>query len=345
MNTVLEPQSFTLGDHHARPPKPKSGYATAAERRQAKAKPAKIFYEPPTANEHELEFRHTHWKTKRARVREILAAAGTGRAQLESFDNCGADCYVFYCQEEKRYKVEACYCKNRHCQPCARQKANLMARNLREALTDASLHQFRFITLTLNHSDTPLLDQVKRLYASFKKLREAKAWKQSQKGGVTILEVTFNDKTRRWHVHLHIIAEGGFIQQSELSKQWLKATGDSRIVDIRSLKNPDDAAHYLVKYISKGTKDSVWDHPDAALEWVIAMKGVRTAGTFGSWRGFKLLKKPDDDLEWECIGSLAGIMKQANEGSVAHMGLIDVLRNGFQFNPSKPRHKTVPKSP
>ena len=296
-----------------------------------------------TADEDETWFRHTHWKEKRSRVRTALLDFGINESGLFAFDNCGSDCAVEWNATEKKYRIRANYCHNRHCEPCARAKANLMAANLRERLLEKPNGRYRFITLTLLHSDTPLKDQITRLYTSFKKLRTLPIWKESQRGGCTVLEVKYNADTGYWHPHLHIIAEGDFLNQSTLSNAWLHVTGDSHVVDIRALNNERDAAHYVAKYVSKGTSNEVWYQDHLAKEWIAAMKGVRTAATFGSWRGFKLLKVTKSDAGWSKVGKLNEIMRKARNGDSDAMHLMGILMHDYQFNPHRERRPKAKK--
>lgn len=324
-------------------PKPARTRRTARHSRQREKEDAheirKMQEELAQATEGETWFRHTHWEHKRKLVRAALLKAAISSRTLERFDNCGCGAMIHYHHETKKYKVQATYCHNRHCEPCARAKANLMAANLRERLAETPNGRYRFITLTLKHSDTPLREQIDRLYAAFKKLRTQKLWKETQHGGCSILEVKWDPDTALWHPHLHIVAEGGFIQQNELSAAWLEITGDSRIVDIRALKNERDAAHYVAKYISKGTNNEVWYNEGATEEWIAATQGLRTATTFGKWRGFKLLQKPKTESGWVPVISLQGMMNAARKGDERAMAIMAQLIAETQYNPHKSREK------
>lgn len=298
-----------------------------------------VFYEPPAADPEEIDFRHSHWAVKRRLVNQCLILAGTGKTQIEAFENCGSDAWVKYSKEAERYKMVQNCCHNRHCEPCMRAKANLMAANLRNKLEERPGLKYRFITLTLKHSDTPLRDQIDRLYSCFKKLRAERTWKESQTGGAAILEVKWNADTGEWHPHLHLIAEGEFLRQQALAEMWYAITGDSFKVDIRLIHGSKDAVHYVSKYLGKGVNNEVWINGDAGIEWILAMKGTRTAATYGSWRGFKLLEHPKDEYTYEPIGRLTDIMRRANAGEPFYVRLIDVLRLNLQYNPHKKRDK------
>lgn len=280
---------------------------------------------PPAAPE-ETTFRHSSWSLKRAKVKEALTRGGTGTFAMNRFEECGSQCQIEWSETMQKHRLRANYCRCKHCEPCMRSKANRIAANLRNRLAERPNGKYRFITLTLKHNDAPLREQVKRLYTAFKKLRNGKLWKKSQRGGAYTLEVKWQPKTRKWHPHLHIVTEGDFIRQQHLSDAWLKATGDSPIVDIRMLDSGRDAAHYVSKYVTKGTSSEVWSDVDAATEWICATKGLRICATFGSWRGFKLTAVKEDATDWTPICSLLNLVQRCRAGEVHAANLLILLR-------------------
>ena len=293
-------------------------------------KPKPTFdYAVPTAFPCETNFRHSHWKAKRAQVLAALASAGASAFELDRFTQCGSNCTVERSPSLKKLRLRACYCKNRHCEPCMRAKANKIAGNLRNRLEQEADGRYRFITLTLKHNTAPLRDQIKRLYASFKKMRGYAAWADTQRGGAVALEVKWKPETGRWHPHLHIISEGDFLHKRDLSNDWLKATTDSSIVDIRQLDSAKDAAHYVAKYVTKGTNGEVWQNADAAQEWITAMKGVRTVLTYGTWRGYKLLQVRQEATDWipvTTLPNLYGAIERNEEWAMALMKQLEEKR-------------------
>jgi hypothetical protein len=290
-------------------------------------------------NQEEEWFRHTNWADKRKQVAAALSAAGVSVNALTNFQNCGSECIVEWSDEEQRYRLRANYCKNRHCEACAKSKANLLAANLKAKLDGNTTARFRFITLTLKHSTDPLLKQIKRLYKSFTKLRESKVWKATQVGGAAMLEVKYNPDNKQWHPHLHVVSQGVFLQKEELSAAWHHATGDSFIVDIRSLDHNKDVAYYVAKYVTKGTNREVWNDKAAAVEWIVATRGLRTCATYGNWRGFKLLDRPKDKGGWRPLYTLKRLVQLAHAGSITAVNLLVHLQETAQYNPSKPRRQ------
>jgi hypothetical protein len=280
--------------------------------------------QPPSAEE--TAFRHSAWTTRRNVVRGRLQSAGASTWELDRWDCCGSDCVVEYSAQLKRHRLRANYCHCRHCEPCMRSKSNKIAANLRSRLGAGKSKEFRFFTFTLRHTSTPLRDQVKRLFASFKKVRSNKLWKKSQRGGAMLLEVKWNPETREWHPHLHVIAQGSWLAGRELSVLWEQVTLDSKIVDVRAIDSGKDVAHYVAKYVTKGTNAAVWADADASQEWIIAMKGVRVCDTFGSWRGFGLLKVTARASDWTPIGTLNRVMSESRAGVSWAMSVLLSLR-------------------
>lgn len=200
-----------------------------------------------------------------------------------------------------------------------------MAANLRCRLRGGAEHQFRFVTLTLRHSASPLRNQVARLHRCFRRLRSRPVW-SSVRGGMVVLEVKWSSQHRRWHPHLHVVVEGGWIDAAELSRQWLRVTGDSSIVDVRSLRRGRDVAGYLAKYVSKGINHDCWIDVDASQEWITATRGLRVASTIGSWRGWRLNAVSQEANDWEPVGWLTRIIVEAERGAAWAVGVLLSLR-------------------
>ena len=291
------------------------------------------------ATKAETHFRHSFWKAKRAMVRAALESTGLQPFALDRFDQCGGECIVEYSVEAGKHRLKANYCHSRHCEPCMRAKANKLAANLRNRLNENPESVYRFVTLTLKHRNEPLADQIKRLYMSFRKLRAMKFWKTSQRGGAAMLEVKWIAKTRMWHPHLHVITEGDWIDKYELSRGWLQATGDSPIVDIRALPDSKAVAHYVCKYVAKGTNTEVWHDVDARQEWILALRGVRMCLTYGTWRGYGLMQTTEKYFDWKPVWSLSDLARAAAAGETAALLLYCKL-DGWKMDDEK-SHSTT----
>lgn len=275
----------------------------------------------------ETEHRHASWQDKRRRVRASLARTNAAPLKMQHFDECGSTCYVQYSATLKRHRLSCNTCRNRHCEPCMRARAGRLSLNLVDRLQSRPAGRYRFITLTLLHSDMPLADQIARLYRHFRALRARKSWKKTQRGGAAVLEVKWIAKTRRWHPHLHVISEGAYLDKTTLSKEWHSITGDSYIVDIRKLDRAKDAANYVAKYVAKGSDSAVWFDDAAADEWVVATKGVRACATYGTWRGYKLMSPPIDPGDWHPVGKLTTIITAARANEPWALGVLKSIRS------------------
>jgi len=179
-----------------------------------------------------------------------------------------------------------------------------------------------FITLTLCGKREPLAELIDRLYKSFRYLRSHPTWSDKVDGGAAFLEVKWSDKAQRWHPHLHIVADGKFIDQGELSNAWRSITKDSFIVDVRRIRNKEHAARYVTKYASKPLNTSFSDTPKLLDEAVIALKGRRLCLCFGTWYGTALDLAEDevlaDDLvdagDWTFWLPLEDVLRDARSG-------------------------------
>ena len=305
------------------------------------ARPSFYEYNTPPADESEIWFRHANWEENRAKVRATLASTGHSDNAMYRFDHCGADAVVEWSETEKRHRVRANYCHNRHCKACSKSRSTLLVKNLQSKLGEATPapHQFKFVTLTLRHTDTPLADQIKRLYKSFARLRASKIWKGSQKGGAAILEVKWKEETLKWHPHLHIIAEGGFMNRERLSAEWHRITKDSLHVHIQTIKTTRDVAYYVGKYVTKGCNDEVWNNLSAAQEWVTASKGVRFCTTYGTWRGFKLMRpdRSNDAKDWVVVTTIKKLAERVRNHEDAAFHLLVALADALQYDPHRKR--------
>lgn len=114
-----------------------------------------------------------------------------------------------------------------------------------------------------------------------------------------------------YHVHIHLIYDGEFWSQPELSKEWRRVTdGESWVVDIREAR--EGAEIELVKYAVKTLA-----LPDECLvEFAQTMRHARLIGTGGTWRKVKPPEQPSDVPEepgWELM-TLAGLWRRTQDG-------------------------------
>lgn len=265
--------------------------------------------EPITSQE--TTFRHSGWTHRRRLIWQSFFRVRTNGAVMDKFKNCGSGLWLKMNAEGTDMKLSANCCHNRWCIPCQTARAARISARVEDLIKKETT---RFMTLTLRHSKTPLIDQIRRLYHSFNLLRRRSFWNDHVTGGSAFLEIKLSDRDGLWHVHLHCLITGTWMPQKELSFEWHAVTGDSSIVDIRPIDTADGRARYVTKYVTKPADQSVFANTDKLDEMVVSLKGRRLCFTFGSWRGEKLDDIPEDDSCWHSVGPLDSIRREAGEG-------------------------------
>lgn len=190
-----------------------------------------------------------------------------------------------------------------------------------------------FITLTLSDKSTDLPAMVDKLYRSFRYLRSHPLWEKKVRGGAAFLEVKWNDKARRWHPHLHIIADADFLPQHELSAAWRSITHDSFIVDVRRVRDEKIVSSYVVKYATKPLNATLMHDAHILDDTIHALRGRRLCLCFGSWYGTPLSAAEDEELAddwedaqgWHNLDPLDLVLGRALEGAAWATQLLDAL--------------------
>ena len=213
------------------------------------------------------------------RVQACLSAADddTLQTRAERISRCGM-APMFVATPEGKLSTAPGLCRDRMCPTCQQRRARSTAAKV-SALT-ATMDSPRFMTFTLRHAERPLFLTIAALSASFRVLRATKEWRRHVEGGVYAVEITRNAETGLWHAHVHVICSGTFWAQADMSRVWLRVTGDSKIVDVRAVHSRSAAANYIAKYVAKPSDAAHWP-PAAVCEYADAMHGKRLIHTFG----------------------------------------------------------------
>ena len=206
--------------------------------------------------------------------------------------------FAFFYQSTKtgHLRVQSSRCKLRWCPICRD-----VSRQIVSKAVDGWLCRQRFpkmLTFTLKHSDDELFLQVQRLYDSFRKIRTRAYFRQNVYGGVWFFQLKLNLQTNQWHPHIHCLVNGKFLKHSRLSELWHKITGDSFVVDVRPVKDLENASTEVARYAT-----SPADITRMTLEQSMAVydatQGRRICGTWGDAKGMVLKPTPqEDDGEW-----------------------------------------------
>ena len=142
-----------------------------------------------------------------------------------------------------------------------------------------------------------------------------------------------------WHTHLHVLTEGQWLSKSWLSHAWNELTGDSYIVDIRLCESGERAAQYVAKYAGKGVHGSCYHEPDVLREAMLAIKGRRLVGKWGTWNELDLDRETPDG-EWSGVDTLGRLMTRARDGDTEALQIFQYLV-GEKSCPTNPNEHPV----
>lgn len=286
----------------------------------------------------DVAFRHSGWQHDRTLIRAALARCSAPQNRLERYDACGSSAWLVQAIDDpQRVKIIASYCHDRFCRPCAAAHARQVAGNLARQLDRGT---YRFITLTVASRQKSLADLINKLVHAFRKLRSRPIWTNNVRGGAAFLEVKYNRNGEHWHPHLHIICEGRYIDQGELSREWQRITTDSYIVDIRRITDATRAVQYVAKYAGKPLSNTFLNRPDRLDEAICSLRGRRLCTTFGSWRQI-LLSETDDEHLWTPVCTLATLRLLAVSGDSHAIAVLKAIGE----HQSCKRHATARASP
>lgn len=283
----------------------------------------------------DVSFRHSGWKSRRKQIDHALIESGASMSRMEAFRSCGQNAWVYEDPENPgTYSIKADLCKDRLCTPCQTARSNIIRRNLAPLMKGS---ETRFLTLTLKSRPGSLRDQLNRLIKSFRTLRNKAFWKDCVTSGAWVIEITYNAETGCFHPHVHALLKGKFIPKSLIVREWNAITGDSFIVDLQLVRQPEQATKYLAKYITKPIDSKLLNDPDALAEAIDALKGRRLITTIGEWRGVKLLDAETGE-EWRPVCTLRELRERAQSGDTVAIGIATSLleKMAWQKQPIQP---------
>lgn len=254
---------------------------------------------------------------------------------------------LYVLTDDGKVSIAPGFCRCRMCPTCQARRGRDLS--LRVGAILRTLDAPRFVTLTLQAVDHSLKNQLDTLYAAFKQLRGSPFWKAHVRGGVAVVENTWNDQTSRWHPHLHVIVDGSFMPQAALSKEWARVTSGSMIVDIRAIHDRRSAAKYLCDYVAKPVALSTWP-PHAINEFAYALNGRRLLITFGTCHRIRV---PEDECETrpaivEPLASCAALVRAHRGGCIVAdvaMGLLERCGGTVACAAGRGRGAGLPKLP
>ena len=277
--------------------------------------PGNVSVEKEPLNSLASDFRFRRHLDERKKLLRALPMLDLTEQQRQRFIACGSEAWIHFSQTTGRYRVVATSCKLKWCPYCARARSKKVAESIRRLLRTAPRNDWRFLTLTARHTIEPLADQVAKLKSAFRRMRQRKAWKTCVNYGIGVVETTWNDATKRWHPHLHLLIAGTYFPKAIIRSEWLCASRNSFIVDIRSLFDEESAAMYIAKYLGKPPSHHVLNTIELLDEWITANTASKRIIRFGTAPETEP-PSPNDDgvMDWEPIHRLADILTAAQRG-------------------------------
>lgn len=234
---------------------------------------------------------------------------------VKSLSECREHAYFARDKATGEVKIMTDSCRQRWCPMCAGQKAKFAKESTRRWVE--SLDKPRFLTLTLRHCEESLKSQIEFLQDCFRRLRYRAFWKRNVTGGIWFLQVHRSKHDQCWHPHFHILLDGNYMEAAEISALWDLVTFGSPVINIKQVKDPENAADYVARYSSRPAR--LVDMPlSDRIEMITALHGKRLSGTFGTAKTVTLTPpKIENTSEWQQIGYFDEIVQDAASNPVA----------------------------
>ncbi|RKX26309.1 MAG: hypothetical protein DRP45_03860 [Candidatus Zixiibacteriota bacterium] len=210
------------------------------------------------------------------------------RRQADRYETCGLEYAVIGCKDCKRSFLGPRRCESRICETCARKYSARIRQRQQQivhSLQPTKRKRLAMLTLTKKSHPRyrPTSSDVRELFRNARKLINHFWPKRLGCGAFAVMEIGAN-----WNLHIHVLLYGHYVPQSRISEYWNKLTGDSPVIDIRSIKKPGQAVNYLLKYITKPKK---FNDPKETAHYVNLLLGVRRIHSYGIFYGQGLLPK------------------------------------------------------
>ena len=248
---------------------------------------------------------------------------------------CGTDAWIDRSPSTGRFRIRSRQCKWRGCPVCRTRWALGIRDKIISCTADVAPGRRKLATLTVRSSSAPLRRQVATLWRSYAKLRGRSLWKNAVAGSIAVLEVTFNERTEKWHPHLHCVLDSAYLDQKKLSKKWCHITLGSKIVDVRAIKSLEKVPTYLAKYLLKVPTLPVGcdvRFEDELYDLWNRMRIARFHGTMRMQPGEEIWM-PDYPEDWEPVTTLHCLLQRAAAGEPEAAAILDSLQRE-PFNPA-----------
>jgi hypothetical protein len=115
-------------------------------------------------------------------------------------------------------------CNSAACPHCARLISAERSSKVFDVLQTRKPEDLRMMTLTIkNCAQGELIETIQKLHHAFRLFRRGTkrgTWKTYIRGYIWNLEVTWNDREKTWHPHIHVLYDGDFYPVDDAGKKW-----------------------------------------------------------------------------------------------------------------------------
>lgn len=267
---------------------------------------------PDTATRQDVAYRfrrpdHAH---AYARTLQALQAPLRHEKRARRLSLCGAHATLWHSPSTDALRLQSYHCGLRCCPRCRETHAARTRTTLGRFLALVPRNRLSMITLTMQHSQQPLCEQIDHLYSSFRRLRASRLWKEHRPKGYAVLEIERNEERQEWHPHLHLLAETPYMPHATLRETWTTATKGAVIVDIRRVnrRSVERYQRYLTDYLTKPPTTAILDSLSLLTEWIDGLTHRKVLIKFGKPPLADEPPKPVDPGDWSLIGSMLGLL-------------------------------------
>lgn len=167
-------------------------------------------------------------------------------------------------------------CDTRICPSCNRRRFKRLLKRYSSLLF--KMKRPRLVTLSIKNPKFLFKDSFQELRRFWNLLRRQKYYRARILGGIYSMEVTFTKND--WNLHMHVLYDGSYIPQKQLSEDWGELTG-SPVVDIRQAKK-----NTVCEIIGYSTKNVKLPNVHAYAEYLHAVDTLKLFQSFGKFYNY-----------------------------------------------------------
>ena len=230
-----------------------------------------------------------------------------GQDHVHNLRTCRTRAWFSVNIQDRHLRIATNNCRERWCPICARGLAKFREASVGNWIRETG--DCKFLTLTLRHSDDPLMTQIKDLYYYFRQFRKTIAFKYHVQGGIWFFQIKRSKKTGGWHPHLHCVIDSCWWSKVDISNAWRLITAGSYIIDIRIIRDEIKTAEYVARYSSRPCQLKSLTLPDR-LDVIESLFRRRLCGTWGTAKVCPLTNKMTINKEdWRNVGTFKTVMQ------------------------------------